>query len=96
MSPRERHATHDAWSFPPDFVESITSKEADDEELTALQRADHRRLGKAWSGTPPTETYWKYRRSSATFYQWQPKCDGVGISRTAGRQHGTPDFVCHS
>jgi hypothetical protein len=47
MSPRERHATHDAWSFPPDFVESITSKEADDEELTALQRADHRRLGKA-------------------------------------------------
>ena len=47
MSPRKRHATHDAWSFPPDFAESITSKEADDEELTALQRADHRRLGKA-------------------------------------------------
>jgi hypothetical protein len=47
MSTRERHETHDAWSFPPDFIETITSKVMEDEELMAPQRADHRSLGKA-------------------------------------------------
>jgi len=45
MRTRARHGTHDAWSFPPTFVESVTSKETDDEGFTALQRADHRNLG---------------------------------------------------